>query len=321
MTKYEKGTFGWLKEKAKEHGFGDNIKDYIRWAKQTGKIKSDTDIRKDHDNKLVQKKGYKDISEYNREKYHRDDPIIENRKLKYHPSSKEFQEEANRLGLTGNEYIHKLREEGKLPNLIEMDRKKNQKLIEKNGCKNWMEYLNKCKQKLGYKDFNEYQQELSWNKGSKSPMSENDNCASYMGVYIGENIAEPILTEIFGEIEKRMPYGNPGYEYIVKGGYKIDCKSGKIILNSSGSIYWAFGIYYNKIADYFLLLAFDDMDVLSLIHVWLIKKDEIIRGRKLNRFSDFKITNILGKLSEFQKYDWIDKLKCINDIQNRLKEI
>lgn len=152
-------------------------------------------------------------------------------------------------------------------------------------------------------------------------MSENDNCASYMGVHIGENIAIPILTEIFGGIEKRMPYGNHGYEYIVNGEDKIDCKSGKMILNSSGSTYWAFGIYYNKIADYFLLLAFDDMDGLNLIHVWLIKKDEIIRGRKLNQFSDFKITNIHKKLSEFQKYDWIDKLKCLKDIQNRLKEI
>jgi hypothetical protein len=35
---------------------------------------------------------------------------------KYNPMSKEFQKEIKRLGLTGNQYIRKLREEGKLPN-------------------------------------------------------------------------------------------------------------------------------------------------------------------------------------------------------------
>lgn len=37
MSKYEKGSLGWLKEKAKEHGFGDNIRKYIRVNNQKRK--------------------------------------------------------------------------------------------------------------------------------------------------------------------------------------------------------------------------------------------------------------------------------------------
>lgn len=39
-----------------------------------------------------------------------------NKMSKYNPMSKEFQEEAKRLGLTGYQYTQKLREEDKLPN-------------------------------------------------------------------------------------------------------------------------------------------------------------------------------------------------------------
>lgn len=37
---------------------------------------------------------------------------------KYNPMSKEFQKDANRLGLTGNQYIQKLGEEGKLRSIM-----------------------------------------------------------------------------------------------------------------------------------------------------------------------------------------------------------
>lgn len=38
------------------------------------------------------------------------------KKYKYHPCSKEFQDEAKKLGLTGNQYHQKLVDEGKLLN-------------------------------------------------------------------------------------------------------------------------------------------------------------------------------------------------------------
>lgn len=60
--------------------------------------------------------------------------------LKYNPCSKEFQYEANMLGLTGYQYIQKLREEGKLPNTTEIDRKHREKLAIDNGFENHNEY-------------------------------------------------------------------------------------------------------------------------------------------------------------------------------------
>lgn len=191
---------------------------YIRKLREEGKLVNPTEVRREADNKKAQKKGYKDIKEHNREIYreihHREDYIPV---YKHNPCSKEFQEEAEKLGLTGFQYVQKLIKEGKLSNPTNIGRKRNQKLIKESCCQNSSEYRDKCKQKLGYKNYNEYQRELSWNNGLKSPMSENDCCTSYLGVIIGEKSSDKILIEIFGAIEKKMPYGNIGFDHIVKG--------------------------------------------------------------------------------------------------------
>lgn len=285
---------------------------------QEGKLPNPTEIRRDHDDKLAQKKGYKDHREYCLEKYHRWDYVP---KLLYHPCSKEYQEEAKKLGLSGYQYYRKLIEEGKLIDPNDIERIHRNDLARDKGYKDNLEYLRKNRdnwaKNRGYENDAERQRERDWNKGKTSPMSENDDCASHLGVFIGENIAEPILIEIFGYIEKRMYYSNSGYDYIVNGGYKIDVKTSKL---HNKEYRWVFDIYHNHIADYFLLLAFDNRNDKNLIHVLLIKGDNIIRDRKFNMRSSFPVKNDPKYMDDLYEYDFIDKLKCIKDIQNKLKQ-
>lgn len=101
--------------------------------------------------------------------------------------------------------------------------------------------------------------------GTRHPMSENPNCASFLGVHV----AERVLSHVFKHVEK-MPYGNPGYDFICGGGYKIDVKSSCRCTHENWADSWAFHIGKNHIAEYFICLAFDNRDDLNPEHIWLI---------------------------------------------------
>ena len=101
--------------------------------------------------------------------------------IKYNPCSKEFQEEAKRLGLTGFQYVQKLREDGKLVNITDFDRKIRLKKIKDAGCKTETEYKNKCAQTAGFKDYAERVKEISHNAGRNFPKEFNEDCSHYFG--------------------------------------------------------------------------------------------------------------------------------------------
>lgn len=132
-----------------------------------------------------------------------------------------------------------------------------------------------------------------------------------MGVHIGEDVAISILIDIFGGIEKIMRHNYPWYEFITKGGYKIDVKTAT--LDYGG--YWEYHISYNNVVDYFLLLAYDNICNMCMSHVWLIRKDEIIRkrvgkGYVMKKFCDrerIKININSESLDYFRKYEWLHK--------------
>jgi len=63
MSKYDKGSIGWLKEKAKEHGF-ENIKDYIVWAKENGELPNDADVSRKAREKIIKSMGLNSLKEY-----------------------------------------------------------------------------------------------------------------------------------------------------------------------------------------------------------------------------------------------------------------
>ena len=98
------------------------------------------------------------------------------------------------------------------------------------------------------------------------PMSENKECSSYFGVYIGE----PLLYMIFKNVE-RMPYGHPGYDIICGNDKKIDVKLSSLRKSQNN---WQFHIRRNTTADYFWCVAFDNRKDLNIIHIWLLPGDK-----------------------------------------------
>lgn len=211
------------------------------------------------------------------------------------PCSKKFQDEAKRLGLTGNQLIQKYVQEGKLLNPTDIDRDTN----------------NHIYQDIGYKDKAEYTREWRHSNGIQSPMDENKDCAHYLGTIVAERqYGRIILPEIFGGIEQEMPYGNPWYDFLVKGNIKIDVKS-CCLRNLKGWSGWEPHVRYNNVTNYFVILAFDNRENLHLVHIWLIGKDEIIRGEKFYNRDSIKITNKYRYLLSFKRFDWTDKLECL----------
>ncbi len=208
---------------------------------------------------------------------------------------------------------------GKMPNSTEIKRKEYKDFLDRNGFANACEYNNYIAIRNGYKDINEYNRELCWDSGRSFPISENKNCPQYLGIYIAERkYARKILPIIFEYIKKEMPYGNHGYDFIVKEDIKIDIKGRRLINNK-----WNFPIGHNETADYFLLIGFNneyDEDKLKPLHILLIGKNDIIRqgvNRKCYRMeqlhmrSGISISNNkedIMSITHFQKYDWIDRL-------------
>jgi len=119
------------------------------------------------------------------------------------------------------------------------------------------------------------------------PMAENKACASYLGVAVAERLVRHLFDNIV-----RMPYGNPGFDFICNQNKKIDVKSACIIINNKKNSRWSFKIDKNQIADYFLLLAFDNRDDLNPLHQWLIP------GKVLNHLINTGISP-----STIQKWD------------------
>lgn len=110
--------------------------------------------------------------------------------------------------------------------------------------------------------------------GCNRPMEEAKESSAYLGVHV----AERALSIFFDHIE-RMPYGNPGYDFICGKGFKIDVKSSCKYLDNTVNGYWQFTTKCNSVADYFLCLAFDDRNGLNPMHVWLIPSDLVSNKR------------------------------------------
>ena len=125
-----------------------------------------------------------------------------------------------------------------------------------------------------------------------SGIVNNKKCPSYLGVII----AEGVLSKVFRNVD-RMPYGNPGYDFICGRGYKIDVKSATKMKTRNA---WDFCIRQNHAADYFLCLAFDDRQNLNPQHIWLIS------GERVNHLSHLGI--FVATIDKWSKYELSDKL-------------
>lgn len=136
-----------------------------------------------------------------------------------------------------------------------------------------------------------YTSRLEHRKGKTRPLSE----AKDTGVYLGVYIAERALSKFFNNII-RMPFRNPGYDFLCGRGFKIDVKSSCIIKQPGRSDAWTFHIQKNTVADYFLCLAFDNRESLEPLHVWLVP------GKDVNEKSCIHLSKTrLSKWTDYEK--------------------
>jgi len=197
---------------------------------------------------------------------------------------------------------------------------------QKKGFKNDSEYRDFLAQEKGFKNHADYMNNHFYKTGKYRPMSENKACSNYLGIHI----AERILSKIFENVQ-RMPNNNVGYDFICNRGYKIDVKTSCLKMDSKTGIKTTFGfkIKHNKIADYFLLLAFDNREDLNPIHMWLIKGEEVIKSdvssMKLNDRLNFGFSirgDIIKQISKYELNDKLDKVvACCNVLKEDNNEI
>ena len=167
---------------------------------------------------------------------------------------------------------------------------------------------NNLAKKRGFKDYNDYQNYKNHKNGICLPMSENKSCSNYLGIVVSERY----LSKVWDNVT-RMSNNNKGYDFICGKGFKVDVKSGCLCKNNG----WSFHIRRNKIADYFLLLGFDNREDLNPLHIWLIKGDVVINGKKLGKRNDFFISQSSESLLYYSKYECKDKLNKLKDYCNK----
>ena len=121
-------------------------------------------------------------------------------------------------------------------------------------------------------------------------MYENKLCSAYLGVVI----AERLCRHLFKDVEI-MPYGNTGYDIVCNKGKKIDVKASCMTLHHNKYLRWKFRIDHNTIADFFILVAFDNLTDLNPLHLWMIPGKEInnksgksIRPSTLHKWSQWE---------------------------------
>lgn len=140
-------------------------------------------------------------------------------------------------------------------------------------CKRYREaHQDKVRQtNKNYRNTN-HKKVLDWaeNQRRKSgikPAEENKKCPAFLGIHV----AERVLSKVFEGV-KTMPPNNKGYDFICNKGKKIDVKSACTHKTRDS---WLFHIFKNKIADYFLCIAFDNRVDITPLHIWLVPADAV----------------------------------------------
>jgi len=100
-------------------------------------------------------------------------------------------------------------------------------------------------------------------------MFENKNSPGYLGIVIGERLCQHLFKDVI-----KMPNNNPGFDIICNQGKMIDIKTACSRL-SGKYLRWHFNIYKNKVANFFLCIAFDNRKNLTPLHIWMIPSDKI----------------------------------------------
>lgn len=136
----------------------------------------------------------------------------------------------------------------------------------------------------------------------------------HSSVYLGITVTEKVLSKVFTNVQ-RMPYRNHGYDFICGKGFKVDAKASCLTIPTYNCSMWMFFINYNKTADYFACLAFDNRASLTPLHFWLIPGTALLpwgRGSKktVRKAQDSNYISISPKtLDKWKDYEKpIDKV-------------
>lgn len=173
------------------------------------------------------------------------------------------------------------------------------------GFRNYEEYLNIVALGRGFTCYGEYEKVWTYYPEMPSPIKENRKDPRFLGIYIAENGIAKIY-----EGSQRMKYYNPGYDIVCPKGYKIDIKA--TALNAYNT--FSFIINNNMIADYFVMVAFNNIIDLEPLHLWIINGDEDINGCPIRKLGRLTIPNEPKYLEIYQKYERIDKLNELKNI-------
>lgn len=240
MSEYEKGSLGWLREKAKEHGFGDNIREFAKWAKWEGMLKNDSEIYRKHlaeklknagcntkeeyDDKYAQKLGFKDRNQYRKnfsiDKY----KLNDSKKEKYVNTLGWLREKAEEHGFGDNvrEFSKWAIENG----ILNSPSNARDKYYQEKGFKNRQDYEDYSAKILGFENEREryrlykrdWQRQNILNKGITEPAEFNEECSIHLGIKIGEEIFKTLLEKVMFEHVK----WNGGF---MDGGTDFVCKN------------------------------------------------------------------------------------------------
>jgi hypothetical protein len=224
-----------------------------------------------------------------------------------HPCNKGWQEYMNRLGFAnGNEFTCWMQQNEIMKNPSDIEREQHEKTRKNAGCKTRKEYETKCAQNLGFKDRAEERRERRHESGEGLAIDDKDS-PTFFGKF-----TENLMIQTFENVIT-VRHNNPGFDWICKNGDKIENKSACL---KDGNSRWTFNVKYNKIADWFIFSAWDNRDSLTPLYVWILHKNDMVRGRKVCEFEGLSILNNPSGLKDFEEYLTINRLERIKKLCN-----
>jgi hypothetical protein len=134
--------------------------------------------------------------------------------------------------------------------------------------------------------------------GYCSPMNESPRCSQFLGICVAEKVIRHC--GMFNIVTKTVN-NTSGYDFVCGRGYKIDVKSAcrTFVVRNGHELnpWWTFHIDHNEIADWFVIIAFDDREHLTPLHAW------VIPGDKINHLICLTITDSERSLVKWRLYE------------------
>lgn len=278
-----------FQEDIKKYGFSNGC-EYITWLRQNKILRSDKSIR----NEWAQERGFEDYNMY-------DMCLIKQKGCNNYGENKD-------------------------------------RLAREKGFIDQRDYRKKWAMNLGYEDYNQYKNENNWNRGTYSPMSATESCSLFFGLEIGEKLFERFLQENVFHYVKKTGKGSldGGIDFICKDPiqefmdkypqfnlkankeYKIQLKN-RCLENRGGWIGWNMNIQYNYVVDIFILYGWSNRKYLDILHVWIYRKDDVVRYKKFWRRENFSITNKPEYLLSLNNNEILE-LDVLKNLYNELKQ-